>query len=225
MGYACPVCEDPQADAGHLANHLAFTAMLHEGAHADWLDAHVTDWAEYDEAALAEAVVDHATETEYPQVFEDTTGEAPAGDHADNPHASHGHGDHEHASHGHGDHEHASHGHGDGEHTLSAPHDDSHGGDPFDAPPEAYGVETPAGADPAEGSDIMKQARELTERRRSQDGDTASDADAEGADAEGADAETEGADQRTDAGGADAGEEREDAADEGDVTSGEGETE
>lgn len=170
MGYACPVCEDPQADAGHLANHLAFTALLHEGAHADWLDAHVPDWADHDEDALAEAVVEHATETEYPQVFEDTTGEAPAGDHADHPHA---------------DHDHASHGHGDDVHTHGAPSDDSHGGDPFDAPPEAYGVETPEGADPAEQTNIMKQARELTERRRSDgdgdsDGDTDADADESG---------------------------------------------
>ena len=38
MGYACPVCEDPQSDATHLANHLAFTAMLRGGEHGEWLD-------------------------------------------------------------------------------------------------------------------------------------------------------------------------------------------
>jgi hypothetical protein len=75
MGYACPVCGDPQSDAGHLANHLAFTAMLRGGDHEDWLDAHVGEWADLDEAALAERVTPHAEEAAFPQVFEDTTGE------------------------------------------------------------------------------------------------------------------------------------------------------
>ena len=77
MGYACPVCETPQADAGHLANHLAITAIARGGDHEAWLDDHVPDWSDLDEATLADRAVDHATETEYPQVFEDTTG----GDH------------------------------------------------------------------------------------------------------------------------------------------------
>lgn len=75
MGYACPVCGDPQADAEHLANHLAFTAMLRDDdGHESWLDEHVPDWSDRDEAGLAAAVTDHAEETEFPQVFEDTTG-------------------------------------------------------------------------------------------------------------------------------------------------------
>ncbi|WP_436928486.1 DUF5810 domain-containing protein [Halosimplex halobium] len=85
MGYACPACGDPQADAEHLANHLAFTAMLRGGDHEAWLDDRVDDWAELDPPELAERVVDHADEEEFPQVFEDTTG----GDH------DHGH-DHQH---------------------------------------------------------------------------------------------------------------------------------
>lgn len=74
MGYACPVCADPQADAGHLANHLAFTAILGEEAHEAWLDEHAPGWGEMDEAGLAEAVVDDVEETTFPQVFDDTVG-------------------------------------------------------------------------------------------------------------------------------------------------------
>jgi hypothetical protein len=74
MGYACPVCEDPQSDAGHLANHLAFTAMLRGDEHEAWLDEHVPEWAGLDEERLGEIVADRAEEREFPQVFEDTTG-------------------------------------------------------------------------------------------------------------------------------------------------------
>ena len=72
MGYACPVCETPQRDAEHLANHLAFTAMLHGDAHESWLDDHVPEWAEAGAADLAPVVADHADETTYEEVFEDT---------------------------------------------------------------------------------------------------------------------------------------------------------
>jgi len=74
MGYACPVCGDPQADGSHLANHLAFTAMLGDDGHEEWLDDHAPGWGDMGEAALAEVVVDHAAETAFPQVFEDTAG-------------------------------------------------------------------------------------------------------------------------------------------------------
>jgi hypothetical protein len=87
MGYACPVCEVPQQDAEHLANHLAFTAMLHDDEHADWLDESVPDWRAGGPADLAPRVADLAEESDYDAVFEDTTG-------------GHGH-DHDHA-HGHG---------------------------------------------------------------------------------------------------------------------------
>jgi hypothetical protein len=72
MGYACPVCEDPQADGGHLANHLAFTAMTGGGDHEAWLDDHVPEWGQLGEAELADAVVADAEETEFPQVFEES---------------------------------------------------------------------------------------------------------------------------------------------------------
>jgi hypothetical protein len=74
MGYACPVCETPQADAKHLANHLAFTAMVRGGDHGAWLDEHLPGWEEAGEAELADRVVAFADEEEYPQVFEDTVG-------------------------------------------------------------------------------------------------------------------------------------------------------
>jgi len=74
MGYRCPVCGDPQADDVHLANHLAFTAMVRGGDHESWLDEHVPEWAARDDEGLAAAVTDLAESAEYPQVFEDTTG-------------------------------------------------------------------------------------------------------------------------------------------------------
>ena len=74
MGYACPVCETPQADARHLANHLAFTALLGDDDHESWLDEHAPGWEESGEDDLAERVEEGASEVEYPQVFEDTTG-------------------------------------------------------------------------------------------------------------------------------------------------------
>ena len=74
MGYACPVCETPQADARHLANHLAFTALLGDADHESWLDEHAPGWEQAGETELAERVEGDASEVEYPQVFEDTTG-------------------------------------------------------------------------------------------------------------------------------------------------------
>jgi len=73
MGYACPVCETPQRDGEHLANHLAFTAMLRGGDHEAWLSETVPEWETVAPETLADAVVDHASEAEYDEVFEDTT--------------------------------------------------------------------------------------------------------------------------------------------------------
>ncbi|MEF8843831.1 MAG: DUF5810 domain-containing protein [Haloarculaceae archaeon] len=74
MGYECPVCATPQADARHLANHMAFTAVLGDEEHEAWLDEHAPGWAEAGEAELAPRVAEHAPEGEFPQVFEDTAG-------------------------------------------------------------------------------------------------------------------------------------------------------
>jgi len=74
MGYACPVCRDPQADDEHLANHLAFTAMLGDDEHEAWLDEHAPGWGGAGPTELAGRVVEYAESVEFPQVFEDTTG-------------------------------------------------------------------------------------------------------------------------------------------------------
>jgi len=60
MAYACPVCGSVEADAEHLANHLAVTAALHSADHADWLDDHVPDWPDRTPGELGADVVDHA---------------------------------------------------------------------------------------------------------------------------------------------------------------------
>ncbi len=80
MGYACPVCETPQTDARHLANHLAFTALLGDDDHESWLDDHAPGWEQSGEDDLAERIEGTASEVEYPQVFEDTTGHDHHGD-------------------------------------------------------------------------------------------------------------------------------------------------
>ncbi|WP_256297745.1 DUF5810 domain-containing protein [Haloarchaeobius salinus] len=73
MGYECPVCSVPHADAEHLANHLAFTAMLHGDAHEDWLAEHAPEWESSSPEALGPVVAEAVPETEFEQVFEDTT--------------------------------------------------------------------------------------------------------------------------------------------------------
>lgn len=64
MGYECPVCGVEEADGEHLANHVAFTALVRGGDHEAWLDDHVPDWADRDPDSLAPEVTEHATETE-----------------------------------------------------------------------------------------------------------------------------------------------------------------
>lgn len=66
MGYACPVCDTSHSDDVHLANHLAFTALLRGGDHEAFLDDHVPEWESHGDAYLAERVVEHAEETELP---------------------------------------------------------------------------------------------------------------------------------------------------------------
>jgi hypothetical protein len=167
MGYACPVCEDPQSDATHLANHLAFTAMLRGGEHGEWLDEHVPEWGELDEAELGERVAEHAEETAFPQVFEDTTDRGPDGQ-------GHSH----------------SHDHGEG----ARGHTGGHGAggraghtDPGDLPAGADAL-----ADEAldeEAREAVAEAREMTRKRRE-------NADVAGADSEGGDdaGDTDGTD-------------------------------
>jgi hypothetical protein len=72
MGYACPVCDVPQRDAEHLANHLAFTALLRHEDHEEWLDDRVPGWEEEGPAELADRVTEYADAADYEEVFEDT---------------------------------------------------------------------------------------------------------------------------------------------------------
>ncbi|SFG60360.1 hypothetical protein SAMN04488063_2552 [Halopelagius inordinatus] len=88
MGYACPVCDTPQRDAEHLANHLAFTAMLHNDDHESWLDERVDAWSSKNAEELGPVVVEYAEETEYEEVFEDTV----------HDHGGHGRTGHDHGS-------------------------------------------------------------------------------------------------------------------------------
>jgi hypothetical protein len=175
MGYACPVCEDPQSDGEHLANHLAFTAMLGDDAHEQWLDEHVTDWGERDPADLAAAVTDRADEREFPQLFEDTTDQEAAVDPGD-PAA------HEHA-----------HGH---DHDADA---DTHGRVPGAGGGEqtrGYTGGQPGGEFSAETREAIERAREMVAEYESAD-----DADGEDSDGEstaGDDSEACGGDETTD---------------------------
>jgi hypothetical protein len=158
MGYACPVCEDPQADAGHLANHLAFSAMLGNADHEAWLDEHVPEWAELGESELADIVADDVEETEFPQVFEDTTGKPDsAGDPLEErsgalfdegqSHGGHGHG-HDHAGHDH------SHDHGTDEDANTGGIVDT--SEPMDAETEA----------------VLEEAREMTKEMLADEDET-----------------------------------------------------
>jgi hypothetical protein len=75
MGYACPVCEQPQRDASHLANHLAFTAIGGDEAHETWLDEYVPDWGERDPESLGSEVSGYAEEREVEVVTEERVAE------------------------------------------------------------------------------------------------------------------------------------------------------
>ena len=151
MGYACPVCETPQQDAEHLANHLAFTAMIHGDDHESWLDERVPDWEACGPADLAERVRDHVEETEYDAIFEDTTDDG----HGEDPVAH----EHEHAR----DHARDIAGRG-GSHT-------SHGGSGGDLDPETREVL-------AEARDLTRQM--LDEGGEADDGDDTGGDDIDG---------------------------------------------
>lgn len=66
MGYRCPVCDAEEADAVHLANHLAVTASLGRQDHRTWLEEHEPNWADRGPEELGEIVSQHATEIETP---------------------------------------------------------------------------------------------------------------------------------------------------------------
>ncbi|MEF8773218.1 MAG: DUF5810 domain-containing protein [Halobacteriales archaeon] len=136
MGYACPVCGAPQVDGEHLANHLAFSALLGHDDHGDWLDDHSPGWDGDDPEALAERVTPHAEEMDLPVETSTSRGEREAA----GPDA-----------------------------------------EPFEAPPGDGAVErrhSPGAGAPSgdreldtEAREILAEARRLTERRRSDDGE------------------------------------------------------
>ena len=72
MGYLCPVCEEPFADAQQCANHLAVTAILHGERHETWLAETVAEqltesadsWEAVPRATLADLVAELAEETD-----------------------------------------------------------------------------------------------------------------------------------------------------------------
>lgn len=64
MGYRCPVCEDPHPDGEHLANHMAFTGLLGDDVHEEWLDETVPSWSEMDPDSLGEALTEEVPEVE-----------------------------------------------------------------------------------------------------------------------------------------------------------------
>jgi hypothetical protein len=160
MGYACPVCDDPQQDAEHLANHLAFQALTHGDDHESWLDDHAPGWAEGGPADLAPRLAELAEAAEYEVVFADTTGERGDGERYDPdlqgveglPGQDHRHGGVGGYDHGH-DHRHA-------------------GGDGIDV----------SNLDP-EARDVVEEARSLTREMLEEGADDAADEGAgEGAD-------------------------------------------
>lgn len=151
MGYECPVCATPQADARHLANHMAFTALLGDDEHEAWLDEHAPEWDEAGDAELAPRIAEHAPEAEFSQVFEDTAGGLEGADPSDPPEERSGAlfedaGGHDHR-HGHGiprDPDHAGRAaHGDRTAHLAGP-----GADPDDLDEETR--------------EVLEEAREMT---------------------------------------------------------------
>jgi hypothetical protein len=171
MGYSCPVCGDPQADDEHLANHLAFTAMIRGGDHEEWLDENVPDWESLGETELGDVVSEMAEDEEYPQVFEDTTGP-----------------DHEHPH----DHVHAH----DNDHPqghAQADGSDRAGHTPAEELPDGAGRLDGAELDGAP-DDVLSEARELTRKRHEaqSEGDEDNDEAQSGEDEDSDEAQSEG---------------------------------
>jgi len=67
MGYACPVCHTAQADARHLANHLAVTASLGRRDHELWLEEYAPEWTDCSPDELADIVTAYAKEIDTPK--------------------------------------------------------------------------------------------------------------------------------------------------------------
>lgn len=152
MGYACPVCGTPQVDGRHLANHLAFTAMIHGDDHEAWLAEHAPGWDEAGERELAERVVEAATETEFPQPLDSVVerdGEPNAHSHR------HGRGDHDHEN---------------GPRDSRSTSDERRARDRTNAALDTYteGTGSDSSDDERDVAAIVAEARAMTERMRSE---------------------------------------------------------
>jgi len=74
MAYRCPVCDNPETDAEHLANHLAFTAVIRGDDHEGWLDEHVPGWGEENPETLAPKVAEVVPDVSIPEFDDDGHG-------------------------------------------------------------------------------------------------------------------------------------------------------
>jgi len=157
-GYACPVCDTPQRDAEHLANHVAFTAMLRAEEHETWLDEHVPGWSNAGPDELADRVVEYADEAEYREVFEDTVARGATNDRGDHGDTGHDHDD-------------------PGRPSIDAADTAGHGYDGGAGRPAGDGASDETAA-------VLEEARELTRRMHEAD---ESGAEGDGVDVDGAD--------------------------------------
>ncbi|MFB6151654.1 MAG: DUF5810 domain-containing protein [Haloarculaceae archaeon] len=158
MGYVCPVCGDLQADGRHLANHLAFTALLGDDDHEAWLDEQVSDWGEMGPDDLAPLVTERAEERDASGESGEMGGTGGTGSDPT------GH-THEGSGHRHGDgSDSAVH---EGGYDPEADADSGAAPDAFDGaePDGPTGSRGPHDAD-ADVEDVLAEARELTRRRR-----------------------------------------------------------
>jgi hypothetical protein len=64
----------PQVPAAEASPYDRAADLLETHVDEEWLDGTVPGWGSMNESTLADEVTAHAEETEYPQVFEDTTG-------------------------------------------------------------------------------------------------------------------------------------------------------
>lgn len=141
MELRCPVCEYPQADGRHLANHLAFTALVRGGSHEEWLDEHVPEWESMGEDGLTAALTDEIDAVEDEPVFEST--------------GSHSHHHHDHTQHQHG----------------TTPSDQRPQADidiPVTDLPDSLSGESEDDLS-EETAEVLERARELTRQRRTSD--------------------------------------------------------
>lgn len=191
MGYLCPVCETPQQDGEHLANHLAITAMVRDEAHAAWLDDHVDGWRDASPNELAGELVDHVDPVDYDEAaveHADLPGSATSegGGHDREDEHEHGHGD----GHGHDDeHDHGDeHGHDDGGgpshgRDPDRPGTDAHPGSPTDVDGDVDSEQFDE-----EVEEIIEEALEMT---RQQFENAAVESEDPGPEDEGSEEETE----------------------------------